>query len=258
MAATGVIDAFTLPSHLEAAEPPEARGLRRDEVRLLVSRIDTDSIAHSRFSELPRWLAAGDLLVVNTSGTLNAALVARARDGDRFEVHLSTKLPGNLWAIEVRRPGPVASLPYRNARAGTSSTAAVASRSSHRTRSSIGWTRTRGSGSRRWSWTNPFCRISNGLEARFDTATSTPRGRSRCTRPFSRLNQAAPRCHRPRARSRQNSSRDWSHAAFRSRRSCSIPVWRVSKITNRLTRSSIACRWRPPSASMRRRARAVA
>ena len=120
MAATGVIDAFTLPSHLEAAEPPEARGLRRDEVRLLVSRIDTDSIAHSRFSELPRWLAAGDLLVVNTSGTLNAALVARARDGDRFEVHLSTKLPGNLWAIEVRRPGPVASLPYRNARAGTS------------------------------------------------------------------------------------------------------------------------------------------
>lgn len=120
MAATGVIDAFTLPSHLEAAEPPEARGLRRDEVRLLVSRIDTDSIAHSRFSELPRWLAAGDLLVVNTSGTLNAALVARARDGDRFEVHLSTKLPGNLWAIEVRRPGPVASLPYHDARAGTS------------------------------------------------------------------------------------------------------------------------------------------
>jgi S-adenosylmethionine:tRNA ribosyltransferase-isomerase len=119
MAATDVIDACTLPSHLEAAEPPEARGLRRDEVRLLVSRIDTDSIAHSRFSELPQWLAAGDLLVVNTSGTLNAALVARARDGDRFEVHLSTRLPGNLWAIEVRRPGPVASLPYRDARAGT-------------------------------------------------------------------------------------------------------------------------------------------
>ena len=76
MAAAGVIDAFTLPAHLEAAEPPEARGLRRDDVRLLVSRVDTDTIAHSRFSELPRWLDAGDLLVVNTSGTLNAALPA--------------------------------------------------------------------------------------------------------------------------------------------------------------------------------------
>lgn len=119
MAAAGVIDAFTLPPHLEAAEPPEARGLKRDGVRLLVSRVDTDSIAHTRFSELPHWLSSGDLLVVNTSGTLNAALVARARNGDRFEVHLSTRLPGHFWVVEVRRPGPVASLPFRDARAGT-------------------------------------------------------------------------------------------------------------------------------------------
>jgi S-adenosylmethionine:tRNA ribosyltransferase-isomerase len=119
MAAAGVIETFTLPAHLEAAEPPEARGLTRDEVRLLVSHIDTGAIAHSRFSELPRWLAPGDLLVVNTSGTLNASLLARAQNGDRFEVHLSTKLPGGFWVIEVRRPGPVASLPYREARAGT-------------------------------------------------------------------------------------------------------------------------------------------
>ena len=119
MAATGVIEPLTLPSRLEAAEPPEARGLKRDEVRLLVSRIDTDTIAHSRFSELPRWLLPGDLLVVNTSGTLNAAVVARARNGDRFEVHLSTRMPGHFWVIEVRRPGPVASLPYRDAHAGT-------------------------------------------------------------------------------------------------------------------------------------------
>jgi S-adenosylmethionine:tRNA ribosyltransferase-isomerase len=119
MAATGVIDAFTLPPHLEAAEPPEARGLKRDEVRLLVSRIDADTIAHSRFSELLRWLSPGDLLVVNTSGTLNAALTARVSNGERFEVHLSTRLPGNFWVIEVRRPGPVASLPFREARAGS-------------------------------------------------------------------------------------------------------------------------------------------
>ena len=119
MAAAGVIDAFPLPTHLEAAEPPEARGLKRDDVRLLVSHIEADTIFHSRFCELPRWLVPGDVLVVNTSGTLKAALPARI-GGDRFELHLSTRLPGNLWAIEVRRPGPSASLPYRHARAGTS------------------------------------------------------------------------------------------------------------------------------------------
>ena len=118
MAAAGVIDKFSLPKHLEAAEPPEARGLRRDDVRLLVSRVDTDSIVHSRFSELPAWLEAGDLLVVNTSGTLKAALPAKTAQGDRVEVHLSTRLPGNFWVVEVRRAGPVASLPHREARAG--------------------------------------------------------------------------------------------------------------------------------------------
>jgi len=110
---------FELPAALEATEPPEARGLKRDEVRLLVSRVDIDSIVHSRFSELPQWLAPGDLLVVNTSGTVKAALAARTSDGDRFELHLSTRLPGNFWVIEVRRPGPVASLPCRDAHAGT-------------------------------------------------------------------------------------------------------------------------------------------
>ncbi len=119
MAAAGVIDTFQLPAHLEATEPPEARGVKRDGVRLLVSHVDTDRIHHSRFDELPRWLSPGDLLVVNISGTLKAALTARTNDGDSFELHLSTRLPGNFWVVEVRRPGPVASLPYRHACAGT-------------------------------------------------------------------------------------------------------------------------------------------
>ena len=129
MAAAGVIDAFTLPAHLEAAEPPEARGLTRDAVRMLVSHAGSDTIAHSRFSDLPQWLSPGDLLIVNTSGTLKAALTARTRTGHRFELHLSTPLPpsrsapwwagpGNFWVVEVRRPGPVASLPFRDALAG--------------------------------------------------------------------------------------------------------------------------------------------
>jgi S-adenosylmethionine:tRNA ribosyltransferase-isomerase len=117
VATAGVVDA--LPAHLEAAEPPEARGLKRDEVRLLISRIATDSIHHAVFSDLARWLSPGDLLVVNTSGTLNAALAGRARSGEMFELHLSTRLPGNFWVVEVRRPAPIASQPYRGAQGGT-------------------------------------------------------------------------------------------------------------------------------------------
>ena len=118
MAAAGLTDPFTLPAHLEAAEPPEARGLTRDAVRMLVSQIESDTIVHSRFSDLPEWLSPGDLLVVNTSGTLKAALPARTRTGHAFELHLSTQLPGNFWVVEVRRPGPIASLPFREALAG--------------------------------------------------------------------------------------------------------------------------------------------
>ena len=57
MAAAGVIEDFALPADLEAAEPPEARGLRRDDVRLLVSDVEPTAIEHARFSDLPRWLA---------------------------------------------------------------------------------------------------------------------------------------------------------------------------------------------------------
>jgi len=119
MAAAGLIDTFTVPPHLEAAEPPEARGLARDGVRLLVSRADRDTVAHSRFCDLPRWLSPGDLVLVNTSGTLKAALEARSAPGEQFALHLSTQLPGNIWLIEMRRPGGGASLPYRHAQAGS-------------------------------------------------------------------------------------------------------------------------------------------
>jgi len=118
MAAAGVIDA-ALPVSLEAREPPEARGLRRDEVRLLVSDVASDTIEHARFHDLPRWLQPGDLLVVNTSATLNAALPATTDAGDLFELHLSTQLPGGFWTVEIRQPGPKASLPFADGRAGT-------------------------------------------------------------------------------------------------------------------------------------------
>ncbi|MGH2734745.1 MAG: S-adenosylmethionine:tRNA ribosyltransferase-isomerase [Actinomycetota bacterium] len=93
---------FELPLDLEAGEPPEARGLRRDDVRLLVSRMPDGSVEHARFTDLPSLLAPGDLLVVNASATIPASLPAVARDGRRFELHLSTRLPAELWSVELR------------------------------------------------------------------------------------------------------------------------------------------------------------
>src|SRR5216683_1687948 len=93
---------FTLSSDLEASEPPEARGLSRDEVRLMVSYIATDQVIHTRFRQIGDFLEPGDVLVINTSGTLNAALPATRSDGMQFELHLSTHLPANLWVVEMR------------------------------------------------------------------------------------------------------------------------------------------------------------
>jgi S-adenosylmethionine:tRNA ribosyltransferase-isomerase len=73
--------AFDLPAALEATAPPERRGLRRDEVRMLVAHRDTGELRHARVCDLPDVLAPGDLLVVNTSATLPAALDGRRRGG---------------------------------------------------------------------------------------------------------------------------------------------------------------------------------
>ena len=99
--------AFELPAGLEAHEPHEARGLSRDSVRLLVTARSRQTVVHARFGDLPQVLAPGDLLVLNTSATLAAALPARRVDGLELELHLSTPAPGAgsdaLWIVELRR-----------------------------------------------------------------------------------------------------------------------------------------------------------
>jgi len=106
---------FELPPSLEAREPPEARGLARDEVRLLVTSRDGPAVAHATFRDLPRFLAAGDLVVVNDSETLPAALTAVRGDGSQIALHLSNQLTRLLWVVEPRRTtmrqGEVAALP---------------------------------------------------------------------------------------------------------------------------------------------------
>jgi S-adenosylmethionine:tRNA ribosyltransferase-isomerase len=93
---------FSLPPELEASAPPEARGLRRDQVRLMVSNYSTDQVKHTRFYHLDKYLNEGDVLVINTSRTRNSALLASRADGSAVELHLSTHFDDDLWTVEVR------------------------------------------------------------------------------------------------------------------------------------------------------------
>ncbi|HUP60024.1 MAG TPA: S-adenosylmethionine:tRNA ribosyltransferase-isomerase [Thermoanaerobaculia bacterium] len=93
---------FDLPPDLEAREPAELRGDGRDDVRLLVTRRGDDSIVHAHFRDLPRFLDRGDLVVLNTTATLPAAVTAIREDGDAIALHFSTPLPGGLVVVEPR------------------------------------------------------------------------------------------------------------------------------------------------------------
>jgi S-adenosylmethionine:tRNA-ribosyltransferase-isomerase (queuine synthetase) len=101
------LEEFTLPADLEAHDPPEARGLARDGVRLLVSRTATGEISHHRFRQLPGVLLPGDLLVVNTSQTLPAQV--RVTTG--LAVHFSSPRPDGSWLVELRQLKNKTSLP---------------------------------------------------------------------------------------------------------------------------------------------------
>jgi S-adenosylmethionine:tRNA ribosyltransferase-isomerase len=110
--------AFQLPASLEAHEPPEARGLARDEVRLMASYAGDGAVTHTRFTGLPALLRSGDLLVVNESATVNAALpAARAMTGERIALHLSQRLSETRWVIELRRLAERGTVPLRSATA---------------------------------------------------------------------------------------------------------------------------------------------
>jgi len=98
---------FRLPPEREAHEPPEARGVPRDGVALMVSRGAAGSVTHYAFTDLPELLLPGDLLVVNTSATLPAAVRLAGQ-----AVHFSTPLPDGHWLVELREVRDGTTVPY--------------------------------------------------------------------------------------------------------------------------------------------------
>lgn len=105
---------FELPEPLVANDPVEAGGGRRDDARLLVAWRRDERLVHTTFAHVGEFVQRGDLVVVNTSATLPAAIPT----DDGLLVHLSTQLPGGRWAVELRRPCRAGSLPFAEGAAG--------------------------------------------------------------------------------------------------------------------------------------------
>jgi S-adenosylmethionine:tRNA ribosyltransferase-isomerase len=96
------LDLGTLPDDLVAAAPPEAQGLARDDVRLMIA--SGDDLVHARFRDLTRVLGAGTLLVVNTSATIAAAADGTRAAGRAVVVHFATPLDDGSYVVELREP----------------------------------------------------------------------------------------------------------------------------------------------------------
>ncbi len=108
------VRSVAVPPELSARVP----AARRDGVRMVVGRRSSGSVRHHAFRELPALLRAGDVLVVNTSRTLPAAVDARLGD-ERVVVHFSTRRDDGCWVVEIRDPdGRGTTLPRRGGPAG--------------------------------------------------------------------------------------------------------------------------------------------
>jgi S-adenosylmethionine:tRNA ribosyltransferase-isomerase len=94
--------AVLTPGLVEATAPPERRGIERDAVPMLVTRRSTQSNRHVRFLDLPAVLEPGDVLVVNDSATMPAALTATRANGDRLQLHVATRIDSRIWMAEPR------------------------------------------------------------------------------------------------------------------------------------------------------------
>jgi len=97
---TGDYD-FDLPETQIAQEPLADRSSSR----LMVVRREGRTIEHHRFSDLPDFTAAGDLLVLNTTRVLKARLLGTRASGAPAEILLLRQLGDGTWEAMVSPGG---------------------------------------------------------------------------------------------------------------------------------------------------------
>jgi S-adenosylmethionine:tRNA ribosyltransferase-isomerase len=90
---------YILPPELIAQQPLA----RRDQSRLMVLADDLPPI-HDWFFNLPSYLRAGDLLVLNNTKVMPARLIGYKKGGGEVEILLLHRIKGNLWETLVK-PG---------------------------------------------------------------------------------------------------------------------------------------------------------
>ncbi len=88
---------YYLPQGLVAARPAEYR----DRSRLMVLHKD-GGIEHRRFSDLPSYLAAGDMLILNNSKVFPARLTGRKPTGGKIDFLLVSRSGKNAWHVLSR------------------------------------------------------------------------------------------------------------------------------------------------------------
>ena len=92
---------YDLPKELIAQEPADPR----DSARLMVLHRNSDAIEHRIFHDLPEYLQAGDVLVVNNSKVLPARLIGtKVPTGAVCELLLLRQVRGDTWEC-LARPG---------------------------------------------------------------------------------------------------------------------------------------------------------
>lgn len=93
---------FELPASSVETLPAERRGSGRDDVRLMVTHRSSGATEHLRFPDIVDRFRPGDVLVVNTSGTIPAAVDGWTTEGTRVKAHFASPFPGGLWSVEIR------------------------------------------------------------------------------------------------------------------------------------------------------------
>lgn len=89
---------YTLPFELIAQHPP----IKREDSRMIVLDRLRDELRETRFSNFPRYLKEGDLLVVNETKVIPARILGKKASGGRVEIFLVRRLKDKRWIAMIR------------------------------------------------------------------------------------------------------------------------------------------------------------